>query len=267
MIPEPVRIATPAGIGAFLAHLGLQSAEGIGIVVGDIATTVTLGGCPAERRTPMVAYDELCATQGICIFGDNYTCATLGGIMKSGTTWVGILGLLIIAIFMSYKSKLAFIYGIGFVTIISWFRNTAITYFPNDDIGNARFDYFKQVVAISPIDKIIVPYSGDLSAAGLALFTFLYVDFLESSGSFLGILNSMGVIDKDGEFPKSTQAFCVDGLCTVIGKGSDDCFPISLLLLPNHISHQICVRTIMHNNRFHLRIVASNMLHRKRGRS
>ena len=44
LVPEPVRLATPAAIGAFLAHLGLQTAEGIGVVVGDIATAVTLGG-------------------------------------------------------------------------------------------------------------------------------------------------------------------------------------------------------------------------------
>jgi AGZA family xanthine/uracil permease-like MFS transporter len=43
-IPEPVRMATPAAIGAFLAHLGLQTAEGIGVVVADVATAVTLGG-------------------------------------------------------------------------------------------------------------------------------------------------------------------------------------------------------------------------------
>ena len=51
-----MRVATPAGIGAFLAHLGLQSAEGIGAVVGDIATAVTLGGCPPEQQTKLVAY-------------------------------------------------------------------------------------------------------------------------------------------------------------------------------------------------------------------
>jgi hypothetical protein len=62
-----VRIATPAGIGAFLAHLGLQSAEGIGVVVGDIATAVTLGGCPPEKQTKLVAYDDACRMDGICI--------------------------------------------------------------------------------------------------------------------------------------------------------------------------------------------------------
>ncbi len=64
---QPVRIATPAGIGAFLAHLGLQTAEGIGLVVGDIATAVTLGGCAPEFQTKLVAYDDACRLDGICI--------------------------------------------------------------------------------------------------------------------------------------------------------------------------------------------------------
>ena len=55
---------------------------------------------------------------------DNYTCDVNGGIMTSGTTWLGILGMMIIAISMAYKSKLSFIYGIGLVTIVSWFRGT-----------------------------------------------------------------------------------------------------------------------------------------------
>jgi AGZA family xanthine/uracil permease-like MFS transporter len=64
---QPVRIATPAGIGAFLAHLGLQSAEGIGVVVDDFATAVTLSGCPPEFQTKLVAYDNACRLDGICI--------------------------------------------------------------------------------------------------------------------------------------------------------------------------------------------------------
>ena len=61
-----MKIATPAGIGAFLAHLGLQTAEGIGVVVSDIATAVTLGACPPEDRTYIVAYDKACE-EGICV--------------------------------------------------------------------------------------------------------------------------------------------------------------------------------------------------------
>jgi len=37
-IPSSVKLATTGGIGFFLAHLGLQTAEGIGLVVTDVAT-------------------------------------------------------------------------------------------------------------------------------------------------------------------------------------------------------------------------------------
>ena len=217
-----MRVATPAGIGAFLAHLGLQSAEGIGVVVGDIATageikqlasswskcthslakcickTVTLGGCPPEKQTKLVAYDNDCAEFGICIprcvlflvlldlyqipspcnqpkcidtQSDNYTCDVEGGVMSHARTWLGILGLMIIAVSLAYKSKMSFVYGVGFVTIISWFRGTAVTYFPYTEAGNARFDYFKQVVDVTGLDMIIAPFTSDLANAGLALFT------------------------------------------------------------------------------------------------
>ena len=104
LLPEPVRVATPAAIGFFLAHLGLQTAEGIGIVVSDIATAVTLGACPEDKRTYMVAYSDACAADGdACVKSDAYTCDEEGGVMSSPTTWVGILGLMIMVIMLAYK--------------------------------------------------------------------------------------------------------------------------------------------------------------------
>jgi AGZA family xanthine/uracil permease-like MFS transporter len=104
LVPEPVRHATPAAIGVFLAHLGLQTAQGIGVVVSDVATAVTLGACPPERRTPVVALTDACAENSdLCIVSDAYTCDVLGGVMTSARTWVGILGLMIMAIMLSYK--------------------------------------------------------------------------------------------------------------------------------------------------------------------
>lgn len=104
LLPEPVRVATPAAIGFFLAHLGLQTAEGIGIVVSDIATAVTLGACPEDKRTPIVAYSEACAADGnACVMSDAYTCDEEGGVMTSPTAWVGILGLMIMVVMLAYK--------------------------------------------------------------------------------------------------------------------------------------------------------------------
>ncbi len=73
--------------------------------------------------------------------------------MSSARTWLGILGMMIIAVALAYKSKLSFIYGIAFVTIVSWFRGTEVTYFPYTEAGDARFDYFKKVVDITGLDR------------------------------------------------------------------------------------------------------------------
>lgn len=104
LIPEPVRDATPAAIGAFLAHLGLQTANGLGLVVSDVATAVTIGGCPLEKRTYMTSLTDACKENIFaCVTSDAYTCDDNGGIMTSATTWLGIGGLMLILIFMAYK--------------------------------------------------------------------------------------------------------------------------------------------------------------------
>ncbi|KAI2488896.1 Permease family [Fragilaria crotonensis] len=218
LIPEPVKTATPAAIGAFLAHLGLQTAEGIGVVVSDIATAVTLGGCPEDKRTNLVAFTDACqADVNACVVSDSYTCDELGGVMSSPTTWVGILGLLMMSIMIAYKHRAAFVVGIGFVTFISWFRGTAITYFPYTEAGDNRFAYFKQVVAIEPINQILVPFTSDLGPVAVALITFLYVDFLDTTGTLFAIASSMGYVDEKGDFPRSKLAFASDALATMFG--------------------------------------------------
>merc|ERR1712019_73528 len=130
LIPEPVKAVTPAAIGAFLAHLGLQTAEGLGIVVADTATAVTLGGCAEDMRIPVIKMDGFPEGQ--------YTCDGMGGQMQSPTMWLGMLGTMIMIIFMAYKVRSSLLIGIAFVTVISWFRNTAVTYFPDTPAGDSR---------------------------------------------------------------------------------------------------------------------------------
>jgi AGZA family xanthine/uracil permease-like MFS transporter len=217
LIPEPMRLATAPGIGAFLAHLGFQTAEGLGIVVSDIATAVTLGACPEDKRTPIVAYDDACALDGVCITSDAYTCDVLGGRMTSATTWLGIVGLLLMVSLLAYKKSSGIIVGILFVTFVSWFRNTAVTYFPDTPEGDARFEYFSQVVAVEPMNMILAKYSNDLHSAGIALLTFLYIDFLDTTGTLLALVSRMGFSDQNGDFPRSRAAFSADAIATIIG--------------------------------------------------
>jgi hypothetical protein len=79
------------------------------------------------------------------------------------------------------RVHMAFVGGIVFVTVLSWFRGTSITYFSDDDAGDARFDYFKQIVAVEGFDKTFAPFTKELNSVGVALITFLYVDFLDTS--------------------------------------------------------------------------------------
>lgn len=51
LMPKSLLLATSAGIGLFLAHIGLQQGEGIGIVTYNSATLVTLGGCAPKYRS------------------------------------------------------------------------------------------------------------------------------------------------------------------------------------------------------------------------
>ena len=80
-VPVDLRRAISAGIGAFIAFIGLK---GMGIIVSNPATFVTLGD------------------------------------IKSPEVMLGILGFLLAAIFYSYKIKGAFILSIALTSIIAW---------------------------------------------------------------------------------------------------------------------------------------------------
>ena len=124
----------------FLALIGLQADEGIGVVVSDGATNLTLGGCGHGEN--LVCND----------FGLECGCAD-GTVLEGATTWLGIIGFLIMVICIINEVKGGIIIGILFVSFVSWFRGTKVTYFPYTDDGNAKYDYFKKVVAFHPIEK------------------------------------------------------------------------------------------------------------------
>ena len=142
--------------------------------------------------------------------------------MQGATTWLGIAGLVIIAILLSYKKtkSIAFIAGVIFVSVISWIPDTDASYWNGNE---AKFDYFKQVVSIEKMSDILVPFTSDLKSVGIALVTFLYVDFLDTSGTLLALVDSMGLTDEKGDFPKSRWAFSADAIATIVGS----CFGLS----------------------------------------
>jgi AGZA family xanthine/uracil permease-like MFS transporter len=220
-IPAPVRIATAAGIGGFLAFIGLQASEGVGLVTFESATLVTLGACPPAARQYLAPVSVDDATGVATVIGpvsSSYQCYNQR--MESATFWLGVAGFVIIAYSLVKDVKGAMIYGICFVTGISWFRGTEVTYFTRDADGEARYKYFKKVVDFHTIKKTAGAFnfnSFGKSDLWIALVTFLYVDLMDTTGTLYSMARFAGMMDADGNFDGQYYAFMSDGAAIVIG--------------------------------------------------
>ncbi|KAK6062389.1 permease [Seiridium cupressi] len=177
MIPSTIKTASGVGIGLFLTMVGLSYSAGVG--------AITSGG-----STPF---------------------------------WIGItLGGIFVAFLMAFRVKSAIVIGITLVSVISWPRGTNYTYFPGDKDGDDRYEFFKKVVAFHPIEKTLFAQQWDLSGStgsqfALALVTFLYVDIIDCTATLYSMAKFSGVVDENGDFPRSTMAYCTDAACISIG--------------------------------------------------
>ncbi|KAI4370499.1 hypothetical protein MLD38_018849 [Melastoma candidum] len=223
IIPKPVRVSSSAGIGLFLAFIGLQNNEGIGLVGYSSSTLVTIGGCPSSSRAALApvitaANGTIGLLPGGTPSGDIYC---LRDRMESPTLWLGIVGFVIIAYCLVKNIKGAVIYGIVFVTAVSWFRGTSVTVFPRTESGDALYAYFKKVVNVHWIKKTAGALSfRDIGKAYFweALVTFLYVDILDTTGTLYSMARFAGFADnQDGGFEGQYFAFLSDASAIVMG--------------------------------------------------
>ncbi|CAH1434555.1 unnamed protein product [Lactuca virosa] len=222
LVPKPVRISSSAGIGLFLAFIGLQSNQGIGLIGYSSSTLLTIGACPISSRAslaPVITFPNGTVTllPGGSVSGD---IMCLHNRMESPTFWLGVVGFVIIGYCLVKNVKGAMIYGIVFVTAVSWFRNTQVTAFPDTPAGDAAFDYFKKVVDVHKIEST----AGALSFSSInkgyfweALVTFLYVDILDTTGTLYSMARFAGFADENGEFEGQYFAFMSDATSIVVG--------------------------------------------------
>ncbi|XP_065871054.1 adenine/guanine permease AZG1 [Euphorbia lathyris] len=222
LVPKPVRISSSAGIGLFLAFIGLQSNQGIGLIGYSPSTLVTIGACPISSRASLapvtaLANGTLSILPGGTISGD---ILCVNNRMESPTFWLGVVGFVIIAYCLVKNVKGAIIYGIVFVTVVSWFRGTKVTAFPATAAGDTAHEYFKQVVDV----HVIKETAGALSFKSLgkghfweALVTFLYVDVLDTTGTLYSMARFAGFLDEKGNFEGQYFAFMSDATSIVVG--------------------------------------------------
>ncbi|KAL7161762.1 hypothetical protein ACSBR2_042273 [Camellia fascicularis] len=206
LIPKPVRLSCAAGIGLFIAFVGLQAHQGMGLVGPDPATLVTISACTGTNPVT-----------GECTRGK----------MRSPRFWLGSLGFLIMSFGLMKEIKGSMIYGILFVTLISWFRGTEVTCFPNTPLGDSNYNYFKKVVDFHKIKSTAgaISFSQfNRTEVWVALVTLLYVDVLATTGTLYTMAEVGGFVNDDkqgggggGRIEGEYLAYMVDAGTTVVG--------------------------------------------------
>lgn len=202
LIPQSLVSAVGAGIGLFIAFVGLQSG-GLNVIGGDTATLVGLGGCRPEDF--IADLPNYCARR----------------VLQNPTVWVGIfVGGIFTVFLMLYGVKGAILIGIVLTSIVSWPRNTSVTAFPHTPTGDASFEFFKKIVTFHPLELIgnVIDFNYRNGKVWYALITFLYVDIFDCTGTLYSMAKFAGLRDPvTHDFEGSTVAYCVDGFCVSMG--------------------------------------------------
>lgn len=182
-IPTPLKHAIGAGIGLFIAFLGLQNA---GIVVNSDATLVTI------RK-----------------WSENFRTEGLAALLT-------VIGVIIIAVLMIKKVKGAILYGI----LATWIIGAILqatgaaqfdcyihwTGFHLDSLGKTFGQCFNHEWSnIITKDFIVV------------IFTFLFVDMFDTIGTLVGVSSKAGMLDENGKLPRIKGALLADAIGTSVG--------------------------------------------------
>jgi len=192
-IPTNVKTAISAGIGLFLAFLGLQNA---GLVVGNSATLVSL-----------VDFTGIGAPE------------TKGAVMSAILT---VIGLIIIAALSTLKVRGAILIGIIATTIIG--IPMGITTLPGNFQINfgQQFSDFTQVSLFSFAGGLRSIFADQnfiqsLFTLGAVVISFSMVDMFDTIGTLLGTAKQAGLMRKDGTMKHMNEALLCDAIATTTG--------------------------------------------------
>ncbi len=203
-IPKPVKAAISAGIGLFIAFLGMQNA---GIVINNDSTLVDL--------------------HSFNLFFGNATWPELMPVI------VAILAVFIIAILSKLKVKGAVLWGIlggallyyalGLATVSGFYADSVADKLtlnvlqPFKDFGKLAFGKvftegfnFKPYIEAHGVTNFIITILTTILA-------FCMVDMFDTLGTLYGACSIGGLLDKKGEVPNINRAMLADALATCTG--------------------------------------------------
>jgi AGZA family xanthine/uracil permease-like MFS transporter len=180
-IPQHLKVAVTAGIGMFLAFLGLKNA---GIVAPNSATFVSLGS------------------------------------LGSAPGLIAIFGLIVSSVLLARRVPGAVLYGILGATLLGIVTHASLYPGPNGTLvpfGGLT----DGVVALPIVPTGLTGALDLHAAFGLGVlavvFTFFFVDFFDATGTLVALATKAGVIDANGDLPRARRTFACDGLAAMIG--------------------------------------------------
>ena len=189
-IPMPLKRAVSAGIGLFIAFIGLQNCK----LVVDSSTLVTVYSFSKNAET--------FRTEGI-------------------TVLLAIIGVLVTAILMVKKVKGGILWGI----LITWLLGIACEltglYVPNAEMGfYSVMPDFSSGISIPSI----MPTLGQMDFSAVfsldffvVIFAFLFVDMFDTLGTLIGVASKADMLDEQGRLPRIRGALLADAVGTSAG--------------------------------------------------
>jgi AGZA family xanthine/uracil permease-like MFS transporter len=180
-IPNHLKYSVTAGIGMFLAFIGLKNC---GAVIPNPATFVTLG---------------------------NLTAAPV---------LIAIFGLVVTAVLLVRRVPGAILIGIVASTIAAIATRAPVYFGPKDSlVPFAGFTGGIVQLPIAPTGLIGALDLHAALGLGVAVvvFTFFFVDFFDATGTLVALANKAGALDADGNMPRARRTFACDGLAAVFG--------------------------------------------------
>ena len=180
-VPQHLKFSLTAGIGMFLAFIGLKNA---GLVITNPATFVTLGSF---------------ASPGVLI---------------------ALAGLILTAVLFVRRVPGAILVGIVGTTIVAILSRAAVYAGPEHAmVPFGGFPHGLVALPIAPSGLVGALDLHAAVGLGLAsvVFTFFFVDFFDATGTLVALANKAGVLDAAGNMPRARRTFAMDGLAAVIG--------------------------------------------------
>ncbi|TCS18433.1 NCS2 family permease [Caulobacter sp. BK020] len=177
-IPKPLFSAVAAGVGLFIAFIGLKEA---GIIVASPATTVALG----DLTTPTAA--------------------------------VAILGLVLIAVLQAWRVKGAILIGILLAGAAGWALGLAKIAPGTSSLSDLTATAFKLDVTGAFHLKGGPNGAGWALAMLEIVFVFLFVDLFDNVGTLVAVTKKAGLQAPDGSIPRLNRILLADSAATMVG--------------------------------------------------